>query len=182
MTSPAFKEWHVIVEALGAGAQTIILRKGGISEGRGGFQIAANQFWLFPTRFHAQQEKTKPAAASWYPSAEPQPDQLQLRFTARLEAHRFITDPAELERLDPLHFWTRETVEERFSWSKPPGVHLLLVRVFRLLEPVQIEVTAEMAGCKSWVDLPLSFEDHPATPVLDDPVFTSVARQLFQIP
>ncbi len=35
----AFKEWAVIVDALGRGDQILILRKGGISEGRGGFQI-----------------------------------------------------------------------------------------------------------------------------------------------
>ena len=37
---PAFKEWHVVVEALAAGEQILLLRKGGIAEGRGGFDPA----------------------------------------------------------------------------------------------------------------------------------------------
>jgi hypothetical protein len=37
MKSVGFKEWALVCEALGRGEQTIILRKGGIAEGRGGF-------------------------------------------------------------------------------------------------------------------------------------------------
>ena len=33
----AFKEWAVVVDALLRGEQVIILRKGGLREGRGGF-------------------------------------------------------------------------------------------------------------------------------------------------
>ena len=57
---PAFKEWEGIVEALGHGAQILILRKGGIAEGRAGFQVKHPKFWLFPTGYHQQWEKTKP--------------------------------------------------------------------------------------------------------------------------
>ncbi len=46
---PAFKEWEGIVAALGQGAQTILLRKGGIAEGRAGFRPEHDKFWLFPT-------------------------------------------------------------------------------------------------------------------------------------
>ena len=61
---PAFKEWLVIVDALAAGEQSLLLRKGGIAEGRGGFDPElAERFWLFPTQFHAQREKTKPGLA-----------------------------------------------------------------------------------------------------------------------
>ena len=59
-SAPAFKEWEAIVEALGHGAQIIILRKGGIAEGRAGFKPKHPKFWLFPTGFHQQWEKTKP--------------------------------------------------------------------------------------------------------------------------
>src|SRR2546422_3996735 len=35
----AFKEWAVVVDALGRGEQVIILRKGGIAEDRGEFEL-----------------------------------------------------------------------------------------------------------------------------------------------
>ena len=68
---PAFKEWEGIVEALGHGAQIVILRKGGIAEGRAGFTPRHPRFWLFPTRFHQQWEKTKPGLRSF---ASPTPE------------------------------------------------------------------------------------------------------------
>ncbi len=52
----AFKEWGVVVDALGRGEQIVILRKGGIAEVRGGFRAEHDRFWLFPTRFHQQSE------------------------------------------------------------------------------------------------------------------------------
>jgi hypothetical protein len=39
MESIAFKEWAIVCEALGRGGQSIILRKGGIAEGREGFSF-----------------------------------------------------------------------------------------------------------------------------------------------
>ena len=35
----AFKEWAVVCAALASGRQTIILRKGGMEEGRDGFRV-----------------------------------------------------------------------------------------------------------------------------------------------
>ncbi|MDC0315120.1 DUF1802 family protein [bacterium] len=46
----AFKEWDVVCEALESGRQKLILRKGGIHEGREGFSFAHEEFVLFPTR------------------------------------------------------------------------------------------------------------------------------------
>ena len=55
----AFKEWAIVVDALGRGEQIIIFRKGGIAEGRGGFEVQYPRFWLFPTLFHQQREQVR---------------------------------------------------------------------------------------------------------------------------
>ena len=47
MESIGFKEWAVVCEALGSGRQSIILRKGGIAEGREGFSFKHREFFLF---------------------------------------------------------------------------------------------------------------------------------------
>ena len=189
MTFPAFKEWHVIVEALGAGEQILILRKGGISEGRDGFQVHAFRFWLFPTHFHAQREKTKPAAARFAPpsgaSASGSPasdpssaaiahstsDRIELRYFADLVHTAFLTDWPAVARLDPHHLWTETTVRERFDWSKPAGLHALVVRVHKLATPLILPLTADMGGCKSWIDLPCAFGSQPSQSVLPDTAF-----------
>ncbi len=83
----AFKEWAVIVDALGRGAQSIILRKGGISEGRGGFKMEHPRFLLFPTLFHQQRESVLPTAQARYDEIAPHfagPEKLCADFTPTL--------------------------------------------------------------------------------------------------
>lgn len=180
--TPAFKEWEVIVDALGAGEQILILRKGGIAEGRGGFAVRASRFWLFPTQFHAQREKTKPAAAKWFSDASATSSapagEITLGYHAEVVHSAFLPDWDAIARLDPFHLWTEATIRERFDWAKPPGLHALVVRVHRLDTPIIVTPTAEMAGCKSWIELPYRFEAHPSAPVLDDALFEARRREL----
>ena len=176
--SPAFKEWQVVTEALGAGEQIVILRKGGIAEGRAGFQVEAKRFWLFPTQFHAQHEKTKPAAAKWFPpvvigghGSPAVPATITLRFFADITRTAFLTRWEDVSALDPFHVWTEAAVREKFEWDQPPGLHVLVVRVHRLKDPLTLPLTPEMGGCKSWIDLPCDFASFPSDPVLDDSAF-----------
>ena len=55
----AFKEWSIICDTLGCGNQSLILRKGGIHEGKKGFRFEHEKFALFPTRFHEQEERVR---------------------------------------------------------------------------------------------------------------------------
>jgi len=191
--SPAFKEWHVIVEALGAGEQILILRKGGIAEDGGGFAVKAGKFWLFPTHFHEQLAQTKPAAKKFFDRAGGVPPGLRslgeedpsrndssinLRYCAEVVQQAFLSDWAAVARLDAFHLWSEETVRGRFNWAQSPGLHALAVRVHRLVQPALLEVTPEMSGCKSWVDVPLDFAAHASDPVLDDATFAKKLEEL----
>ncbi len=187
---PAFKEWAAVVAALGAGAQTLILRKGGIAEGRGGFDpTRAARFWLFPTAFHAQREKLKPAAAPFFPAEASAPSASSassaLAPTATLSAyadlieHRFLTAWDAVAALDPHHLWTEAAVRERHAWSQPAGLHLLVVRVYRLHTPVGLPAGLDLGGCKSWIDLPLGDPAaRPATTALSSAEFAHRQNQI----
>ena len=173
---PAFKEWHVVVEALAAGEQILLLRKGGIAEGRGGFDPAhARRFWLSPTQFHAQREKTKPAAAHWF-SAPDAGGMITLKAFAEVAHTSFLADWAAVAALDPFHVWTEAAVREKFDWGRPPGLHALVVRIHRLREPLTVAPTPEMGGCKSWIELPYAFDDYASDPVLADTTWAECRR------
>ena len=62
MLNHAFKEWAIICQALAEGRQALILRKGGIAESTGEFQLEQMRFWLFPTYVHQQRSGIKPEA------------------------------------------------------------------------------------------------------------------------
>ena len=170
----AFKEWAVIIDALGRGEQILIFRKGGISEGLGGFQIEHPEFLLFPTLFHQQRESVLPAAQNRFDEIAktfPTPDVLRLEFFARVVDWRNLDSLAAAERLRGEHCWRDQVVAERFDWGKSKNIFALAVRVFRLAKPVELPNLPGYGGCKSWIELaqPISTDD--AVPVLDDVEF-----------
>ena len=151
MQSIGFKEWALVCEALGAGRQSIIVRKGGIAEGRDGFQFRHREFFLFPTFFHEQLSRTRLVDAEL---PEPRPHEIEIRFYAKVEETRLINDWKTVEALWSLHILDESVVRERFEYGNPPGVHVAFVRVFRL-EPVwRVTDSKKYAGCRSWVQLP----------------------------
>jgi len=153
-TVPAFKEWQVVCSALASGEQMLILRKGGIAEGREGFRWQHPQFFLFPTRFHQQAEGVRgkrpvnPADVG---------DSLGLNLWAETVATTRIRDWSRVESLAPFHIWTPEVVRERFAWGDEPGLSVALIRVRRLATPWLLNNADRKAfgGCRSWLELPL---------------------------
>jgi len=152
---PAFKEWQVVCSALGSGEQILILRKGGIAEGRDGFRWLHRGFLLFPTQFHQQTEGVR-GDRSVIPSGDDQSLCLDLWIDTVATAR--ICDWSLVERFSPYHIWTEEVVRERFEWGDEPGLSVALVRARRLATPWRLGEANRKAfgGCRSWLDLPLS--------------------------
>ncbi len=176
----AFKEWAIVVDALGAGEQIIILRKGGISEGRGGFKIEHPEFLLFPTLFHQQRESVLPTAQKRFDKIAAQlPDasQVRLEFWARVLEWKRLESLADAERLRGQHVWRDQVIAERFDWGRAKAIYALAVRVFHLPHPAHLPLLPSYGGCRSWIEIA---EDVPATdaqPVLEDEAFAKKLEQ-----
>jgi hypothetical protein len=170
----AFKEWAVVCRALEEGAQSIILRKGGIDEGSEGFRVRHREFWLFPTQFHQRPEQLIPDARPLLDRAtaeSPPAGTIPIGEYVVVSDVREINDESLLDRLADLHIWSRETVAQRFHYRQP-GLFLLIARVYRLPQPLLLTDTPYFAGCRSWVELPEALPTAGATPVLSDEQFT----------
>ena len=148
----AFKEWAVVCEALGAGLQSVIIRKGGIAEGRAGFAFRHNEFLLFPTWFHEQVEKTTLPPETRVP--EEPGEEMELRYTAKVEWSGVLTDWERVARLREFHVLRESVVEERYRYNDSQGVHVAFVRVYRLEPPLRLKNEKKYGGCRSWIDLP----------------------------
>src|SRR5262245_54781595 len=165
----AFKEWAVVVDALGRGEQIVILRKGGISEGRGGFQVEHPRFLLFPTLFHQQRESVVPTAQARFDEIEPHfppTDKLRIEFYAEVAEWRRLGVRADAERLRGQHIWRDEVIAERFDWGKSKNILAIAVRVFRLSKPAELPMLPSYGGCKSWVELENDVDVKDSGPVL----------------
>ena len=177
----AFKEWAIVVDALGRGEQIIILRKGGLSEERGGFQPEHSRFLLFPTQFHQQRESVLPAAQNRFGQIAanfPEPFTLRLEFLAEVAAAWHLDSLAAAERLRGQHIWRDEVITERFERGKNKNIHALAVRVFRLSSMIELPMSPAYGGCKSWVELEADVASAGAIPVWSDDAF---ARMLDQV-
>ena len=164
MQSVGFKEWALVCEALGAGDQTILLRKGGIAEGREGFGFRHDEFFLFPTFFHEQVVRVRRPAAEL---PAPREGEIEVRYYAKLEAQRKISSWAQASALEPLHILDQSVVRERFEY-KGAGLHVALVRVFRLEPSWILDDKPAYGGCRSWVTLPQVSTQMHLEPVLTD--------------
>jgi hypothetical protein len=164
----ALKEWAGIVRALALGEQTILLRKGGIDEGPGGFRPEHEWFWLYPTAVHQAQQGLKPRHAGV--TLPPDAPTVPLGVLAQVRRVERLTDLETVLRLDPLHEWTEETIATRFRYRQP-GLWLMVLRVYAPPQPRELPVLPEHAGCRSWVPLPMPYETRGARPVRGDGPF-----------
>ena len=170
----AFKEWHVICDALLSGEQSIILRKGGIAEGRKGFAFQHEAFLLFPTFFHSQYDGVRKEVASEQ-RRNPDEDRQSVQFSGycRIEGHAVISSWAEVQRLEPFHIWQPSLLRERFDYGGHSALHLAIVRSYRFAQPLDILYSARFGGCRSWVEIP-DCKLPNATAVLDNDTFISL--------
>jgi hypothetical protein len=163
--SVGFKEWAVVCEAIGNGRQSVMLRKGGIAEGRDGFAFKHREFFLFPTWFHEQLEKTTLPAGTLLP---PQLDsEIEIQYAVTLEWSRLVTDSTRLPVLKEFHILHDSVIEERFCYDEVPGIHVGFVRGFRLVSPRRLAMQKSFGGCRSWLDLP-GLEGVELMPVISD--------------
>lgn len=168
----AFKEWAIVVEALGRGEQIVILRKGGIAEGAGGFAAEHERFWLFPTQFHQQAEGVMPEAAARFANLKkPAEGIVPIQFACEVVDSRALNSLEQAQRLLGQHIWREEIVAERFDWGRDQGIYAMAVRVRGLPEAKELPMLEGYGGCRSWIELEPEMNFADALPVLADDVF-----------
>ena len=182
--NPALKEWAAVNRALLEGRQVIDLRKGGIREEGHRFRIRATRFWLYDSFEHQRPELLLPAASDLLEAAvAASPPAGMLRFDgwAEIVESAALTEPAQVEALDGLHVWTPDYAVQRFRWRPKSPLLVLVLRVHRLDDPIEVPVRSEYASCTSWVpmlDLPPDPASIVSTPVLDDEAFARRVEEL----
>lgn len=164
----ALKEWAAVCHALRTGRQTILLRSGGLADGREGFIVEHHEFWLFATRFHQSADELIDDAAPLLEAAsEASPPQgmVRLPLYATVERSYPIRHEDHALRLAGRHILAPQTVLNRFHYRQP-GLTVLVVRAYAPPTPVDILELEYFAGCHSWVELPTALSTADVEPVL----------------
>jgi hypothetical protein len=159
----ALKEWSIICKALEDGNQTILLRKGGILEYKKGFEIRQKSFLLFPTLEHQAEEYLQSKYLQTYDlllrgnkSQDTQNKTNTLWVMARIEAIQEFHDHEMLPVLEKYHIWNEKYVDMRMNYNPKKPMNALLLRIYKLPQPISIDVNPEWAGCKSWIDIDIT--------------------------
>jgi hypothetical protein len=171
----AFKEWAVTCEALATGRQSLLLRKGGIHERNGRFEVEHGEFWLFPTRFHQNPDEVREDARpllKQVANETPPADTVRLSLYAVVEEVLELSQESLLPRLAELQILAEQTLVERFRYRRST-LYVLPVRIYRRSEPLTLAESPHFAGCRTWVDLGQELSSEALIPVLGDAAYAS---------
>lgn len=174
----ALKEWAIVCRALEEGRQVVLLRKGGILEYRQGFEVKHDRFLLFPTFEHQSKDHLQPDYADKLDEVlKEQTAAYSNKITsyAQVVEVKEITDRAVLHSLAKYHVWNESYVNARMDYNPKKPMSVILLRVFRLSQPIMVDSRPEWAGCKSWIPLDM---EAGGTPVLDDSHFEKIASEV----
>jgi len=177
----ALKEWSVTVRALAEGRQILLLRKGGIREEGKNFRIMHPEFLLYPTYEHQREELLKPG---YQPSLHqilaesPHTGTITFSHWARMADVIEVSQQEKVDDLSPHHIWTNAYAQSRLHWKPRFPLTVMLLRVYRMEQPVSVPYSSEYGGCKSWVNLTAPVRLGHCQPVLSDSGFQSRVAEI----
>ena len=164
----ALKEWAIVCKALEEGRQVLLLRKGGIMEYRQGFEIKHNKFLLFPTFEHQSKEYIQPdyidnldiilqhqLTDPYHPTANSGRNKLTLY--AKVIDVKEVGDKSIIRKLEKYHIWNDRYVNLRMDYNPKKPMSVLLLRVYKMNNPIEVDIIPEWAGCRSWVSIEFEF-------------------------
>lgn len=188
MTISALKEWAIVCKGLEEGRQTILLRKGGIMERKHGFELRHNDFYMFPTYEHQSRDLLQQEYADKFETIlqdKPLDDLNTIYLYAQVV---FITETFSRKMLHDLrdfHIWNEKYINARMDYNPEKPLSIILLRVYRLNKALNVALSPQQAGCRSWIDFQsLSTEDSQdniGKPVLGNDIFQERQSQLMEV-
>ena len=174
----ALKEWAAVCHSLENGRQMVLLRKGGIYESGGEFELENPQFLLFPTYLHQNLAMLKPAEHEGLEPRSQEPAQGRISAAGAVSDIVQLRHRKQVDAIDDEHVWTPPLIDMRFSYKPANPLYLILMRVYRLRESVMLENRPAYAGCKSWVPLDEPVDTTGATPVIEDSAYETRRQRI----
>jgi len=177
----ALKEWATVLEAMARGQQVVLIRKGGLIEPGGGFELVSPSFVFYPTFEHQAVTYLRPPYQPYFAEAlrrrAPEGEvRMDLCGLAVLSVQS--RDPTVVDRLSDFHVYNQAFASQRLKWQPDQPLMIVVVRAFRLAVPHTVPLVSRYAGCASWVELEAPLSLAGAQPVLDETTFQQRAGAL----
>ncbi len=178
----ALKEWAIALESLEQGKTIMLLRKGGIKESQGKFQVPRNPILLYPTYEHQQpallkpeyQSRVTPVASGWHP------EHVTISSWAEITDVLPVSEENTHKALLPFHIWNEQFIGDRLKWKPHQPIYILLLRTYKLLTPQVIDYRTQYGGCTSWLDLASAIDIDNTQPILSEDIYNQLTTEIRQ--
>ncbi len=164
------KEWNAVIEALGQGLQTIIVRK---------YPTFINNFLLYPTSRYTLndkfldsfQDKYKPFVKN---NALPNSKEKKLEIKYFIKCEGIVEIPYDkVGFLEDYSMWTSKHVQ---SYLDRKNAFVWLLRVFEISEPYMTKITLGLRYSK--ISKELSFDNLSLRPVIKEDAFNEIVSDI----
>ena len=177
----ALKEWSVAVRALREGRQVILLRKGGILDAGGEFDVQARDVALFPTFLHEEEQAgtLQPCYAAWLDEEQrrrPAGEHVRIDAVARITDILRVTNHDALLRFGSQHIYSEKFIRFRIENEPHKPLYCLFLRAYDLPAPVTIPMEMDYYGCRSWITLARPISTEGAAPAMGDAAYAERVR------
>ena len=177
----ALKEWAVAIRALREGRQILLLRKGGIREEGGEFNVPTRDVLLFPTYEHQMEQAgmLQPCYGSWLREEQrrkPSSEDVRFDAWARITDILVVRNFKALYTLKSQHIYDDALLRFRTENDLQKPLYALFLRAYDLPASVTVPIEMDYYGCKSWITLEESVATGDTKPVLSDHTYAERAR------
>jgi hypothetical protein len=180
----AFKEWALVCEAMTEGRQIALIRKGGIREEEGVFQVNDPEFFLMPTYEHQKPDLLQEPYVADLETMRKipfDPRNITIDAYALVDAVRTCDDEDRLRQLAHERLWNEKYLQMRLNFNPYDPLYVLILRVYRLPNATTLPLLPAYAGCKSWVTLELPLSTDGAVPAIPDDEFMVRREKLLDL-
>jgi hypothetical protein len=96
--------------------------------------------------------------------------------------HEFeLMEQFELDALEPFHIWNDQFALMRLKWKPKSPLTVLLLRVFRLEQPLEIAFDESYRGCRSWTTLRDAIDSSASVPAMTDEAYGTIVNDIMTI-
>jgi hypothetical protein len=177
-SSRVLKEWSPVVDALGKGIQSILIRK---------YPPAYNEFLLYPTYgFSIRKRYSSLYFQPQYHDFVKQSVESKKKEKTTIQFYALVNDVIKVPRTDfqklkniqNYYIWSSDHVLTYFSDEKFKEACIWILRIYKLPEPQSIKDLGR--GSLTYAKLPSPISTVGSTPVLDDLTFQTMKNAVKQ--
>lgn len=155
----------------------MLLRKGGIHDAGGVFELEHSQFWLLPTWLHQNANLVKPEHRDLLrPPRDPKT--IELKWWARVERVWALSQADQSTLEAARHIWSRDYVDIRFGYKPEHPLLCVALRVYESAPPHLLPSDPKYFGCRSWIELEEELPIERPVAALEEAAFSGNLNEL----